>query len=263
MGAGEYEGIEKDTDWLPVTVEPAEPTLSWNPAPLTYGSAATAAQENASANVAGQFVYPNMSGLPVGENEVTAKFISGDPNFADGEVSAILKVTKATPEIRWATPAPINYGTLLSDEQLNASANVDGTFKYTPAAGTELDIGTYTLIAEFTPKDTANYTTAKASVELEVIPNVEVEITWEPKSPITYGTVLSVEQLNATANVEGHFYYNPTYGFVVTPESKFVVNGKLKLAVTFVPTDRKHFKNAYKEVFIDIVTDEDEDDDED
>ncbi|MBQ7589615.1 MAG: hypothetical protein IJU47_02890, partial [Verrucomicrobia bacterium] len=211
VGAGEYEGIEKDTDWLPVTVEPAEPTLSWNPAPLTYGSAATAAQENASANVAGQFVYPNMSGLPVGENEVTAKFISGDPNFADGEVSAILKVTKATPVIRWATPAPINYGTLLSDEQLNASANVDGTFKYTPAAGTELDIGTYTLIAEFTPKDTANYTTATASVELEVIPNVEVEITWEPKSPITYGTVLSVEQLNATANVEGHFYYNPTY----------------------------------------------------
>ena len=263
VGAGEYEGIEKDTDWLPVTVEPAEPTLSWNPAPLTYGSAATAAQENASANVAGQFVYPNMSGLPVGENEVTAKFISGDPNFADGEVSAILKVTKATPVIRWATPAPINYGTLLSDEQLNASANVDGTFKYTPAAGTELDIGTYTLIAEFTPKDTANYTTATASVELEVIPNVEVEIAWEPKSPITYGTVLSVEQLNATANVEGHFYYNPTYGFVVTPESKFVVNGKLKLAVTFVPTDRKHFKNAYKEVFIDIVTDEDEDDDED
>ncbi|MBO4715777.1 MAG: hypothetical protein J5672_06730, partial [Verrucomicrobia bacterium] len=69
-----------------------------------------------------------------------------------------------------------------------------------------------------------------------------------------------VEQLNATANVEGHFYYNPSYGFVVTPESRFVVNGKLKLSVIFIPTDRKHFKNAYKEVFIDIVT-EDEDED--
>ncbi|MBO4544591.1 MAG: hypothetical protein J5773_02270, partial [Verrucomicrobia bacterium] len=89
------------------------------------------------------------------------------------------------------------------------------------------------------------------------------QITWEPKSPITYGTILSAEHLNATASVdgqtvEGHFYYNPTFGFVVTPESKFVVNGKLRLSATFIPTDRKRFKNAYTEVLIDIVVEEDD-----
>ncbi len=245
IGAGEYEGVEADTGWLPVTVEPAEPTLSWEPAALVYGTPATAAQENATANVAGKFTYPDMSKLPVGKHEVTAKFTSGDPNFANGEVSAILEVTKATPVISWATPAPITYGTALSGEQLNASANVSGDFEYTPAAGTELEIGTWTLTTVFTPKDTANYNTATASVELTVIPNVDVEIIWEPKTPITYGTPLSVDQLNATANIEGHFYYNPTYGTILPA-------GRQKLAVTFIPTERKYYKNQYMEVYIDV-----------
>ncbi|MBO7107387.1 MAG: hypothetical protein J6W73_04055, partial [Verrucomicrobia bacterium] len=245
IGAGEYEGVEADTGWLPVTVEPAEPILSWKPAALVYGTPATAAQENATANVAGKFTYPDMSKLPVGKHEVTAKFTSGNPNFANGEVSAILEVTKATPVISWATPAPITYGTALSGEQLNASANVSGDFEYTPAAGTELEIGTWTLTTVFTPKDTANYNTATASVELTVIPNVDVEIIWEPKTPITYGTPLSVDQLNATANIEGHFYYNPTYGTILPA-------GRQKLAVTFIPTERKYYKNQYMEVYIDV-----------
>ena len=96
---------------------------------------------------------------------------------------------------------------------------------------------------------------------MTVAPKADVQITWEPKSPIAYGTILSVEQLNATAmvdgeKVEGHFYYNPAFGYVVTPESPFVVNGKLRLSATFVPTDRKHYKNAYTEVFIDIETED-------
>ncbi len=40
----------------------------------------------------------------------------------------------ATPQVIWA-PAPIAYGTLLGNVQLDASANVKGSFIYTPAAG--------------------------------------------------------------------------------------------------------------------------------
>ncbi|MBR5978850.1 MAG: hypothetical protein IK033_07630, partial [Verrucomicrobia bacterium] len=107
-----------------------------------------------------------------------------------------------------------------------------------------------------------NYEPAESNtVEVTVAPKADAQITWEPKSPITYGTILSVEQLNATAmvdgeKVEGHFYYNPAFGYVVTPESPFVVNGKLRLSATFIPTDRKRFKNAYTEVLIDIVVEE-------
>ena len=75
-----------------------------------------------------------------------------------------------TPILIWATPASITYGTPLSGTQLNASANVAGTFAYSPAAGTVLAAGTQTLSVTFTPNDSADYTTATKSVSLAVLP---------------------------------------------------------------------------------------------
>jgi hypothetical protein len=49
-----------------------------------------------------------------------------------------IDVAKATPVITWATPASVVAGTALGATQLNATANVPGTFVYTPASGTAL-----------------------------------------------------------------------------------------------------------------------------
>jgi glucuronoarabinoxylan endo-1,4-beta-xylanase len=77
--------------------------------------------------------------------------------------------TQSTPVITWATPALVPAGTALTSKQLNATANVAGTFVYTPAAGTvESTPGTVTLSTTFTPTDTTDYTTATASVSLMV-----------------------------------------------------------------------------------------------
>ena len=43
--------------------------------------------------------------------------------------------------ITWANPADITYGTALSATQLNATADVAGTFAYMPVAGTVLNAG--------------------------------------------------------------------------------------------------------------------------
>ena len=66
-------------------------------------------------------------------------------------------------------PADIIYGTALSATQLNATADVAGTFVYTPAAGdgAERRRG-QTLSVTFTPTDAANYTTATASRAITV-----------------------------------------------------------------------------------------------
>ena len=53
--------------------------------------------------------------------------------------------TSNVPTITWNTPAAITYGTALSSTQLSATANVPGTFVYTPAAGTVLKAGKQTL----------------------------------------------------------------------------------------------------------------------
>src|SRR5581483_10494238 len=68
----------------------------------------------------------------------------------------------------WVTPADITYGTPLSAAQLDATANVPGTFVYTAAAGTVLGAGTRTLSVTFTPDDTTDYTGASATVTLVV-----------------------------------------------------------------------------------------------
>ena len=76
--------------------------------------------------------------------------------------------TRTTPTISWANPASVVAGTILGGAQLSATANVPGTFVYSPGVGVALAAGTQTLSATFTPTDTTSYTTATASVTIVV-----------------------------------------------------------------------------------------------
>jgi CSLREA domain-containing protein len=74
------------------------------------------------------------------------------------------------PTISWSLPQPIVFGTTLSSTQLNATADVPGTFVYNPAAGTILTVGDgQTLSVTFTPADTVNYNTVDAAVQIDVL----------------------------------------------------------------------------------------------
>src|SRR5205823_9631862 len=85
-----------------------------------------------------------------------------------------INVLKATPVLTWATPADIVYGTALGATQLNASANVAGSFVYTPALGDLLNAGAaQTLSVAFTPTDAANYTTASKTASINVLRSEE------------------------------------------------------------------------------------------
>jgi len=90
-----------------------------------------------------------------------------NPNYT-GSATQSLTITKATPSIRWATPASIRDGTALSASQLNATASVAGSFVYSPPSGTTLATGAHALQVSFTPTDTANYNSVSTSVSLLV-----------------------------------------------------------------------------------------------
>ena len=77
---------------------------------------------------------------------------------------------KGTPILSWTNPAPITYGTALSSNQLNATANVPGSFAYNPTNGTVLNAGTNTLSVIFTPTDTVDYSSVTNTVSLVVSP---------------------------------------------------------------------------------------------
>ena len=169
-----------------------------------------------------------------------AEFATWKTKVAAASITLGPGSTRQTPVITWATPAPITQGTAPSATQLNATANVPGTFAYIPAAGTVLPTGTSALTASFTPTDTTTYTTATATVNLVV--NVPVSklvpvITWVQPKPIIYGTGLSAQQLNATASyngaiVPGNFTYTPAVGTVLPHNPPASV-----LHCTFTPTD--------------------------
>ncbi|WP_320053821.1 MBG domain-containing protein [uncultured Acetobacteroides sp.] len=92
-----------------------------------------------------------------------------DNNYEFTYVKGTLTIGKITPVISWVTPAAITYGTKLGDEQLSANADAEGTFTYTPTAGTLLNAGQeQTLSATFTPTDKANYNEATKKVTISV-----------------------------------------------------------------------------------------------
>ncbi|MCU1247099.1 MAG: dystroglycan-type cadherin-like domain repeat protein [Edaphobacter sp.] len=66
------------------------------------------------------------------------------------------------PTITWGPIAAITEGAALTPTQLNATANVSGTFTYTPAAGTILAPGVDIISVVFTPSDTVDFTSATA-----------------------------------------------------------------------------------------------------
>jgi subtilase family serine protease len=156
--------------------------------------------------------------------------------FGSTNASATLTVIQATSVITWANPAPITFGTALNSSQLNATANVPGSFAYTPPNGTVLNVGTNTLSVIFTPNDTIDYSSATDTVSLVVFPATPI-ITWTNPAPITYGKALGSNQLNATANAPGSFAYTPPSGTVLNV-------GTNTLSVIFTPTDTVDYTSA-------------------
>jgi hypothetical protein len=231
---------------LSYTVGQATPTITWAaPAPIIYGTALSGTQLNATASVPGDFVYSPSAGavLGAGTQTLSVTFTPTDAtDYTTATASVQLVVNRATPSITWPAPSPITFGTALSAAQLNATANVPGTFVYSPAAGTVLGAGTQTLSTTFTPTDTADYGTASASVML-VVNKATPTVTWSTPSAITYGTALSGTELNATASVAGTFVYSPAAGTVLSA-------GTQTLSTTFTPTDTTDYGTATASVML-------------
>jgi hypothetical protein len=90
---------------------------------------------------------------------------------ADGQLAVLTNgfIFVGTPVITWSNPAAVPYGASLGPGQLDATANVPGSFVFNPPAGTILAAGTNTLSAVFTPNDAADYYTVTNFVTLIVL----------------------------------------------------------------------------------------------
>ncbi len=215
------------TGVVSVTVNKANPVVTWpTPPAIPYGTPIGAAEQNATANTPGSFFYttPNGTIFSVGTHPLGAAFLPTDStDYNPVSAYSTITVTKATPTIKWATPAAINYGTALSSAQLNATASVAGTFSYSPAAGTVPAAGADTLSVTFTPSDTTDYTTATASVTLSVTipptpiaPYIEVNGgAWQATNTVTVAAG-SVVNLGPQPLTGGSWSWTGPNGFTST-----------------------------------------------
>jgi RHS repeat-associated protein len=123
----------------------------------------------------------------------------GNLYIADAGDNRIREIVNSGAQVTWPTPAPITSGTALSSTQLDATANMAGTFVYSPAAGTVLATGVQTLSVTFTPTDSSEYGPVTATVQLVV------------------GNVADSGTISLTVN--GVTAATTTYGAGSTPES--------------------------------------------
>ena len=179
------------TTTVTLLVNKATPSIAWaSPAAITYGSALTTTQLNATSSVAGALAYSPADGtvLTAGSQALTVIFTPTDTNnYNIASAGVTLLVNKATPPISWAGPATITYGTALSTSQLNATSTIAGTFSYNPAAGAVLSAGSQTLSVTFTPTDATDYTTASTTVAQTVTEAPQTINFAALSSPVSYG----------------------------------------------------------------------------
>ena len=146
---------------------------------------------------------------------ITAYYL-GDAIYNRSSNGTPLVVTQGTPRITWPVPTAVPAGTALSATQLDATANVAGTFAYTPPAGTVLTAGTQILTVAFTPTDKTNYAVATATVSLSVL-----------APDFTLNALSSVAPTNAGQTA--------TYGLFVNSVAGF--NSPILLSVTGLPAN--------------------------
>jgi hypothetical protein len=178
-------------------VNTANPTLTYTPTGFVNGD--TASVLGGSPNLSTSATQSSPAGdyaITITQGTLTAA------DYAFTFVNGTLSIGKVAPVINWSNPANIVYGTPLSGTQLNAtatdpntSAGVAGIFTYTPAAGTVLHAdNNQTLVANFSPTDTTNYTTpTQKTVSINVLKATltitadnKTKLVGDPNPPLTF-----------------------------------------------------------------------------
>jgi hypothetical protein len=242
-----------------LTITQTTTVLTWaNPAAITYGTALSAAQLDAtSGGVAGTFVYAPPAGtiLPVGVQTLSVTFTPTDgADYSSATVTVSLTVNKA-PLTVTPTPASKVYGTanpIFTGSITGLVAGDTITATYASAATTSTAVGVYSsgvnaISATLSDPDSklSNYTLTQNVGALTVTQATTV-LTWATPAAITYGTPLSAVQLNATSGgVAGTFVYTPAAGVVLAA-------GSHTLSVMFTPTDTADYGSAIATVNLQV-----------
>jgi DNA-binding beta-propeller fold protein YncE len=232
-----------------LTVTQATPTTNWsNPSAISYGTALSAAQLNASAtgsnsaSLDGTYTYTPASGtvLSVGANQtLSVTFSPNDStNYAVATKSVSIDVNPASQAISFTTPAsPITYGSATT-VPLTATGGASGnavTFTATgPAAITESTLaitGAGAIIVTANQAGNSNYKAATAVQQTITVGKASVALSAQPVF-VAYGQGSSI-QVTITGQYSGTAIALPSGSVsytILNSASTSVASGTLTIA---------------------------------
>jgi hypothetical protein len=246
---GDSNNAPSTSPMITQTVNKTTPTITWAPpAAITYGTALSGTQLDASSNgVAGALLYTPPAGavLAAGAQTLSVAFTPADTaDYNTITATVPLTVNAATPTLVLRTSGtPSSYGAAVT---FTATASNGPTGTVTFYDGTNV-IGTGALngnLATFTTSTltvgphsitafwagAGNYNSVTSNLITQTVNPANSVITWATPAPINYGTALSAAQLDATTTTVGTFTYTPPLGTVLNA-------GQQTLSVLFTPSD--------------------------
>jgi large repetitive protein len=147
---------------------------------------------------------------------------------------AVLKVV-ATNQVRaYGQANPTLTYTFTGLVNGDTASAIGGTPSLVTSATISSPVGTYSIAIGAGTLSATNYTFTLQNGSLDIVPAVPL-IKWTAPSAITYGTLLSRTQLDATASVAGKFTYTPAAGTKLAA-------GRQTLSVSFTPTNATDYR---------------------
>jgi glucuronoarabinoxylan endo-1,4-beta-xylanase len=221
-----------------LTVTQAPSAVTWAaPSAITYGTALSATQLDASLSVAGSCVYSPASGAVLSAGSQTLKATCTPTDTADyttpAQASVSLTVNKAPLSVTAANQTMTVGGTLPTlTGTLTGVVNSDAiTATYGTTATASSPAGSYAITATLVDPSSKlpNYTVTNTPGTLKILTASSVT-TWPTAAALTYGQALSASALTGgAASVPGGFAWT-------SPTTVPKVGGPAQ-SVTFTPTD--------------------------
>ncbi|HWY31108.1 MAG TPA: MBG domain-containing protein, partial [Candidatus Acidoferrum sp.] len=163
-----------------------------------------------------------------------------ETNYTVDLINGLFSVQPTTPTLNWINPASITYGTALGSAQLNATANIPGSYVYFPATGSVLFPGAQPLTVIFSPADAVDYTTATTGVSLVVSPApltltaTPVSLTYGDTIPPLSGTVTGFVGLDNQANATTGSLSFTTPATATSPVGNYAITGSGLTASNYI-----------------------------
>ncbi len=209
-----------------LTINQGTATVSLGNLAQTYtGSPLAATATTSPAGLTVSFTYNGSATAPTAAGNYTVVATINDANY-QGTATGTLVIGKATATVSLGNLARTYTGSPLAATATTSPAGLTVNFTYNGSATAPAEAGSYAVVATI---NDANYQGTAAGTL--VIGKEKANFQWVTPASITYGTALTVAQLDATANVAGSFTYNPAAGTVLGGGPNQI------LSVTFTPSD--------------------------